>query len=418
MGQTLKNTGETSIDNDKAALFAAGLLWSDRFWFLGFYLLLTAPVWIQELTNRFDPSNALFISIAERGLELLFLFCMSTRWAKRLRSSTLPLPPGIAIQFTFFGFLLWALVILPPTILSSIAGISSFDRLFIVYLIMVIPGIMISYKYFMYFFPMTFGRRSFLVNLKLAGDFITQDRYLPIRILVVPIGISTLLLSLCAAPYPDGRNLTFSLISGLFMPIEWVLSCYIALAYALNSLTEKAWREYDLDPYREGRCTTIMFGTPKILSALFKSKNGIRMLIIGLFVWIGNYTRLEVLSPPVTIKVLGAEVAGNMVKLDIEANDTNYNFRSFRPIHFRLAGEKYLEKGSGSSVLISSHPLKATAQLELEKSSDLRFYVPSSKSPLRISLTFEATRSGDALTALQDLYLWYRHAKISPVKFQ
>ncbi|NMC62492.1 MAG: hypothetical protein GYA55_04920, partial [SAR324 cluster bacterium] len=327
-------------------------------------------------------------------------------------------PPRVALQFAFFGFLLWALVILPPTILSSVAGISFSDELLIVYPIMIVPGIMISYKYFMYFFPMTFARRSFFVNLKLAGDFVTQDKYLPIRILVVPIGVSTLLLSLCAAPYPDGRNLTMSLVSGLFVPIEWVLSCYIALSYALNVLNEKAWREYDLDPYREGRCSTIMFGTPKILSSLFKTKNGIRMLIIGLFVWIGNYTRLEIVPPPVTIKILGTEVTGNIVKLDIEASDTNYNFRSFRPIHFRLAGEKYLERSSGSNVLISSHPLKATAQPELEKSADLRFFVPSSKTPIRISLTFEASRSGEALTALQDLYLWYRHAKIAPVKFQ
>lgn len=403
---------------------AAGLLAADHTLVLYCYPFLTLPLFVEEFVNRFSPTFAFVLSGGERTIELIFLFLLGIRWADKLRAQNETLPsPGILEQanfraFTFArllltGFVLWALVIFPPAL--SIAG-GKFQST--IFLALFLPGIILSYRYFMYFFPILFSPRgqSMARSLHSAAQFVKSDFLLPFRILAAPLGISTLISSLCAAPFPDGRDIYLSLLGDLFSPLLWVLSCYLGLAFALLMLSEKEWRELGLDPYRHARLDTLSILSPGWLASILSVRSGIKFLIVGSLVWAGNQIRLELMPPPGEITIKSVEVAEDTVTMNIEVKDLKYDLRAFQPVNLRLAGEKYLET-SDSSAVIAPSPEKVISP-ETTDSPDLRFYVPHTTEPVQLTLIFKALRSGEQLTALQDLYLWYRHARIAQVKFR
>ncbi len=400
---------------------AAGLLGADRNFVLVLYPLLALPLFVEEFADRFNPAFTFILPGSERAVELIFLFFLGFRWARKLRPQTDSMPrqpepahfPASAFARLFFtGFVLWALVIFPPAL--SLAG-GRFQGF--IFVALFLPGIILSYRYFMYFFPILFspGGQSLAKSLDSAAQFVRNDLLLPLRVLAAPLGVSTFLSSLCAAPFPDGRDIYLSLLGDLFSPLLWILSCYLGLAFALLMLPDKEWREFNLDPYRHARIDTLSILSPGWLASILSFKSGIKFLIIAAFVWAGNQIRLEFMPPAGEITVKSVDVSGNTVTMNIEVTDPKYRLRAFRPVHLRLAGEKYLETGD-SSALVAPFPEKVLSP-EITDSPDLRIFIPPASKPVELTLIFKASRSGGQLTALQDLYLWYRHAKIANVRF-
>ena len=122
------------------------------------------------------------------------------------------------------------------------------------------------------------------------------------------------------------------------------------------------------------------------------------------------------LPPAAQISIKSVEVADDIVTMNVDVTDPEYALRGFQPVNFRLAGEKYPEMRD-SSAIVASVPEKVLSPAVTADVPDLRFYVPPSTEPVQLTMIFKASRSGEALTALQDLYLFYRHAKIERVQF-
>ena len=411
-GINIRN-GKTGVS---AGILAAGLLWADRWILLAMYPFIIAPALIEDVVNRFDPAIAFGLSTADRAVELIFLAVISMRWAGRLGTGPGKLRISDFIQLLTFGFLLWVMIVFPPALAGALGETLSLEVQTLLFAALFLPGVFLSYRYFMYFFPIIFGSGPLRSKLAAAASFLEGEKYLPLKVLAAPAGITGLLMALFSAPYPDGRSFVLSVFGDVSSGLLWLTGCYLGLAYGLILTGDKAWREMNLDPYREARLTTIALGAPSWLGPLLSLKAGSRMLIVAMFVWIGNYTRLELMPPAASIVVTGAEASGDLAQVNIEVVDERYGLRAFRPVHFRLAGENYLD-GKSASSLIAPVPFKVESTEITADMSDLRFYIPVRTVPVRLTLMFRTARSGEALTALQDLFLWYRHAKIAPVKF-
>lgn len=380
------------------------------------YPLLIAPSIVEIFTNQFDPALAVSLSLAERILQLLFLFFVSFKWARMLKMKSFPFKASSLAKVFTIGMFLWALLVLPPAIFIGVSQSKAHALSFALLVLLVVPGLIIGYRYFMYSFPISFTNASLIEASVTARTYVMVDRLLPLRCLAAPTGITLTLTALSSALYPDGRSLSLSLIGACFSGLLWVLSCYLGLGFGIALLGEKSWRELEFDPYREARTSTLTLQAPHFLGKMLSFKSGIRFLLVSLLIWFGNISRLELMKPAPEITLISTSVKDDIATIVLQIKDEDYKFRGFQPIHFSLAGERFLESPGQLAGVISQSPSEATLGTHMKIEGDPRFQLPYSDKPLELTLEFQCTRSGDALTALQDLWLWYRHVKIMQVK--
>ena len=263
-----------------------------------------------------------------------------------------------------------------------------------------VPGLIVGYRYYFYFLPLLLGVAPASNLLSETRSYTLADRAGPLRVMVAPFAITTLLVSLAQLPSPDGRSLLVSFISSALVGVFWILSSYLALAYALLFLSSPAWRDSALDPYRKERLETISVNAQTRLTNALRPKAGLRTLALALLLVMANFVRQISVPPSVKVELVSIEANQQTVIMVVNLHDPDFKFRGFNPRAFMLAGE-------------GGRPVSTTMAKVSEvggKSDDVNDL--SGRSDVKLKLQFEIDRSAEDLRQLQDLWLWYQFSKI------
>jgi hypothetical protein len=411
-----------------AFALAAGLVWQDRLVLIPWYLLLVAPEWILVMLH--GPSNEaiLFCQLAACTLEIVFMYYVCRRWICRLsRTPKQPYELSAFFRLLLIGYAFWMMLVV-PLVLSMY--LSPEQRL--IPLMMLIPALIIMLRFYFYFFPAALHERSVGTILQQAKQFTENDKMLALKVLAAPIGLMLLSSSLIGSISPDGRERIVLWLASLTEGIFPILKAYLGFAVALYLLNDAEWHKQELDPYRNARLNTLELGAPAWLAKLLSPKTGVYLIAMGILVWIANQGRAVQLPPTPTIglqQVVVEQVenssagsstssisgepasspdARSQIVIELDLHDSQYHFRGFFPHFFNLSGESgVLVASQPASILVNGIPLDTEV---------LRAF--SSMDQMTLKLTFFSDRSTEQLTALEDLHLWYRRARLIPLNMK
>ncbi|MCO6431301.1 MAG: hypothetical protein J5J00_10610 [Deltaproteobacteria bacterium] len=399
------NLGAESPDESQPAIdaipLAAGLLWSDRRILLPLFLLLLIPSLIESFFRVSSISGLMGMLVLQRTIQLVFLLIITHRWINRLRLKPQALAAGTVIRFMAAGYLAWFSLISP--LMFQLAETDDQSRL--VGLFLMVPVIFLWLRYYFYFLPIAFGIKGWREILHFSHSLVQRNWKTPLYTIAAPLGIVGLISGLIYAPAPDGRVAELQYMATVTAEFFWPMCCYLSLAYGFSMIGEREWRMLQLEPYKRDRFETITKGSPGMWTSALRPRNGVKLLFIAALVWLANKIQLETTPPAPEIKIVNASMNDDRVTLKLSLSDERYHFRGFQPVHFVLAGE--------NRHLVS-------VELENVRSAigdlpGLRFELPSRFSEVDLTLTFKTNRSGEALSGLKDLYLWYRLSKLAKV---
>lgn len=410
------NIDPAKLKNTLPYELTAGLIAVDLRLLLISYPIISLPSVIEDFLNPLNSFTALALSLTEKVLQLIFLCVFSHRWANRLRKDPKELSFASLLNILITGLVLWCLLALPPFIALR-TDKSDFDFLPSLLLLGLIPGVVIGFRYWMYFLPMSFGRKPLLQSLVIAKSFVVVDKWLPLKTLVGPLGVSLLLMSLLSIPYPDGRSAALNGLIDITSGLIWLLSCYTSLAFGLLMLSEKSWYELSLDPYREARLSTIVLQSVWPLTNLLNVKAGLRMLLLSALIWFGNIIRLEFMPPSGRVEVVSAFAEEDKAFVQLKITDQGFKFRGMQPVAFSLAGGQFIESGANPSHIVCRYPNIVRVADAKNPSDNFLFSLPRQPGELTVDLEFQCSRSGAALRELEDLFLWYRKVKLDQIRF-
>ncbi|RMG40762.1 MAG: hypothetical protein D6719_10030, partial [Candidatus Dadabacteria bacterium] len=375
---------------------AAGILYLDRHRLLLLYLLIIIPALVGVWLGSSDPSVFMYLTLAERVLQLIFFYLVTDYWISQLRKHSVR--EGSFISFFITGMAFW-LIFAVPAGLGFFLNVPQLVKFLSV--LGLIAAIYLGFKYFFYFFPLIAGERNWRIAFRIAQDIVQQDWLLPVKAQLAPFGFMSLAVIITTLPSPDGREVFFDYLSAIVSGVSWLLSSYLSLAFAMEHLSEKSWRDYGLDPYRRGRLATLSVQGPDWLTSILRPRAG--LLMLGFSVILFNIHQVIWRSTPPTpeITVQSIEVSDKKITLHLHLRDERHHFRGFRPINFNLAGK--------SGKVISNYPEAAYFD---SREEDYRFIFPQGDTEVTLTLEFKLDRSRDDILSLEDLYLWYRRARL------
>jgi hypothetical protein len=393
------DSGNTAQKKDwqDAPAIAAGMMRHDS----RLLLLLTPFLAAVHVTSGLFAANnrwhILAFAFLQCTVELSFLFIIGHAWLLKLKlyhhqASRLT----AAVRLFAAGLTLWVIMTL-PLLLGSVASNRLAQGLF---LILSLPALMIAYRYYFYFLPAISAQGGFQELFSAAGEYVRQDKFAPLRVLLPPIGLMLIWIQLAAIPAPDGRYLTLQVMSALSAVIFWVTATYLGLAYAFLAMPAQSWRNLNLDPYRTARFETLKRQSPQRLAYLLGTPAALRLLLLGSIIWTGNNARLIYMPPAADITLNSIATEDNTVIIELAVSDERHNFRGFNPAQFYLAGERGTVVSDKLSAVI------------LPSNSPVTDSLPHNQPKAILQLSFRTSRSGRALVELEDLYLWYRAVRL------
>ncbi|GEM_PF-6285105 len=320
----------------------------------------------------YDPelmiSNIGYLSLVERLIQLSTLFIILERWRKKFSGQA----RNVA-GFFLLGLSLWVLnssVMFSPNIIGFI--------LFVL-------GTVLSYLWYLGLVVIYFGG-----TLSDSRIYISSDKLLPFRIIGISAGIPLIWAGVFYLLYPDGRELVSSMAAQGAWGIFWVISSYLCLAVLLSS------KPKNFEPYLEQRLETIA------VQGKLTPKNCVTLAMIGALLIAANTLRSLEQSPSPTILIENVKADGNEVFVSLDLKDETFKFTGFVPYYFSLRGE--------SGTTISKNPKNV-----LEDKQPIIFI--KRKERTKLELTFSTDRSGEGLTELKDLYLWYKNVRLGQIVF-
>lgn len=396
--------GEGGSNTDyQISCVAAGLLWEDRTKAALWYLILISPALCGSALGARSEGAVIMLRVFARVLDLAFLYVV---WVQTLRKLSRNEFSGSFYSFgllLIIGCLTWIAMLVP----GVFAGPQTLTGAAPLLLPLSLTALICSYVFFFYHVPLILNHRSPRKILSLAYSFVARDWLLPVKVMAGPAGLMYLMLGLIAIPAPDGRYAAALYLSDLIGGTFWVLCTYTGLAAALLYLTDDDWRSAKLDPYRQARLTTLAMQSSEILKFILKPSHGYQMLAVSLIVWAGNYARLSEMPPTPHISVVSLHAQDRRVHLSLDLTDERFSFRGFQPLHFRLGGAK--------GKWISNFPERASIPGDPR---DARFGFSTAATKNRLLLEFVADRPHDELAELEDLFLWYRGARLLKLNFK
>lgn len=383
------------------ARLTGGFIGSEPLFFLCMLLLSSACGIIGTVKPKILADYSIYMMLVERGIQLSVLYVITKRWKQRLSIQRTDETYYTGVIFTFIGYALWC------SIMGPLVGLTMIKNGSFVLLFLLGVGCYLSLLYYFFHIPLIFGSLDLKQSLGTAKEIIQSDRMLPFKIIGSAGGITILLYAIISAPYPDGRSVLFSIIALIASSLFWVLTSYLSLAAACFVLSDKYWHDWKLDPYRTSRFETLSKHGSSIITEILSPKGSVIALMLGSMCLTANFFRSQDIPPTATILVESATVNEDTVTLKLNLSDEIYSFRGTSPMNLALAGE--------SRSVISPVPEVVTDTVTGE---DKRFFIPNNQKQERITVSFKADRSGDALIALKDLYLWYRNVKIAHLELK
>lgn len=382
-------------------VLASALISRDRAFLLAFYPLLVAPACLASLHPALDTGEILILSGVERLLYASFFFILLHRWFAILSAQ----PRHVSVWA--FGIVLavngavWAVMMLPTA--AELYGLP--EQVDYGGGILLIPLAIIGVRYFFYFMPVMLGYRNPRAILRAADEYTRHHRFLPVKLMIPPLALSAMYSGIVTGFSPDLRHTWVTLLLDVGDGVFWVLSCYLSLGVGLAILAKNRLPITDLDPYLDARLDTMKLKAPGWITGLLNPAHSMRLIIVSALIWVGNMVRLWELTPAPEIRLSSVTLHGNnTVAVELHLRDSKYRFRGFRPIMFRIAGE--------SGEPITGSPTSATTA---EGRSDILYYYPRTSDESTLTLNFLLVNRAEDFTKLQDLHLWYAHARIAHI---
>ena len=370
---------------------ASGLLWSDRYLLIPWYLVIISP---DMLTSLFDISHPSELRLLSAAFELLFLWWVGRRHLLRLFRSPMKLSPLCLILFIFVGSAFSVIPSLPLIGLSTNLS----PQIQLIFLGSTVGMAFLAYLYFFWFFPFQAGISSLGLSLRMARSFTSQDWKAPFKVMLAPAGIMLLIQGLLSIPAPDGRVIELAVISDWVGGIYWCLSSYLGLAFALTMLSDREWHELNLDSYRQSRFTTLAVTSRPWLEKSLRPSFGFQVFALCILVWVANSVRLASMPPAPSITIGQIELEESIVRIQLNVSDPIYSFHGFRPAFFRLAGAQ--------RTVISPYPEKVWLKGE-DPNVQRLLSLPHDRDDFSLMLEFKTSVAASELHQARDLYLWY-----------
>lgn len=336
-------------------------------------------------TNGFD---LLIWLIAEQLLDtLLLVFC----WREAIRLLNVERQFGVfsIVSVFLFSLAFAGLLTVPTTVLVS----SSSHLIQGIALTVLSIGIILYFMYYLFFGPLLLGEKSYLSVLSRARAQTKKDPFLPFRTLAAPLALSFLVEQLLLIPMPDGRYSFYEVTSLTLIGIQKVLTAYLCVSFAV---------------IYERSETSLSMIENQSTSRFLTLSNGLQLLLIGFIIWGTNASRLQTLAPSWRIENLKiASVKDNEIIISLKLEDHAYRFRGFTPAYLSLAGAKH--------TALSPHPEEVHLQGSDE---DIRPGLESKPKEAKLIVKFKTDRTGEQLSKLEDVYLWYRGVKLTEKPLQ
>ena len=394
------NSEETpSTPNEKLPSdyrIAIGLLMKDRLILVPGFLVLLLPFLVGLVWNQ----QSLISLLIERLIQIAYLAFVSFRWIEIFTVRSFK--PQLSLSKRLFRIFLFELAIWSTLSIPTLAQMSALPpETKMIFLFLLVPGVYLWFTYYFCFFPIMIGLQNWKDIFTEARNITANNFFLPLKTLIFPLAIISLLSGLLAAISPDGRHEIIVYLQILIAPLFWIFSVYLSVAIALRYTSDRVAHEAAIDPYREGRLATQSILCPTWLENLLRIRNASVLFLLSIIIWVSTLVRLESLAPAANIELKKVIVEGNTTKILIDAKDPQFSFRGFYPIHFAMAGEKRA---------VISKLIKSAK--EVGQDEDLRLGIPEDRDYIQMELLFETERTGDALLQLEDVYLWYRGIKL------
>jgi hypothetical protein len=399
---------DNKADSANSYQIAAGMLAQDLKILPIAFLLLLLPHFVETYVRTLTPDSQtpllMGLLLLERFVSLTCLYILTNNWINRLRNRSSGFDPAALGMTYLFGFALWLMLYVPLVLQSGIVPVTvrSFG------LMLLIPAVYMSLRYFLYFFPIALGIRPASEAFNMAGEMTRGDNWLALRTLSAPLGFLSLTMALALIPGPDGRYAVVDYFEAIFNAIFWVLSTYICLGFCLTKLSNPDWQRTGLDPYRSARLATLEAHGVDLIGKLLQPKSGLKMLGVSLLIWVGNFARVSTMPPTPTISVREVVVEGKNLTVTLTMNDPEFRFRSFLPILFTLAGEKRAVQA------------ETPKEVHIDGEPDAPEYLVSFPrvDSATVSMKFETGLRAKDLIKIEDLYLWYNHVRLEKLEMK
>lgn len=383
-------TGSTNREAEAPLLFASGLIVGNGKWILSWYPVLIAPEILYALIPGIPD---LFAALFERTLALVFLALAARRILLSVGAPLGELSPNVGVALTVGVGLTFSALIRVPLALGVVSGPEI--------ILFALPGLLLAFAFFFFFLPFAGGIQQPLVALARARVIVREDPLLPLKVIVTPLALETFIAALISSAAPDGSSRAVQAFAACFSGIGNALIPFIACAYALLRMPQMEWETYKLDKYRHARMSTLAIAGNSLLTSALKTSNGVLLLIVSLFVMSGNFMRAASQAPDVKTVVNKIEIVADKLTLELSLDDEKLQFRTFHPFALSIAGEtRTVICAKSTSIRRTGDPAEIVGRL------------PGDSPKLGLTITFECTRSGKELAALQDLYLWHLNAKL------
>lgn len=376
---------------------AAGLIRLDHRRCVMAVALLAAPNLLAALTTRPDSVDPLTVPFVRTLLSVIITLVIGGGWIQRLRrTGNAPLFRDY-VGATGAAFVLSQAPGLP--LLAPFLPVPPAAQLLI--FLVALPTLVFAWCYYLLPAALLLGVRPLGEAARFSRAFTLADPWLPLRILLPAVGLKILLVGLVSAADPDGRHAVTALGIGLGSGAGTLLATYLTLGFIIARLPERTWSELGLDPYRQARTTTLVVHSRPWLARRLNLRAATLTCAIGALIWGANAIRLSELPPAAEISPRRLTIAGSSVRVVLDVTDSTYRFRGFQPIFFSLAGE--------SGFALARFPQSVTTP---GAANELLLGVPRDRDTLPLELVFTTNRSAAELAQAEDLYLWYRRARI------
>ncbi|MCB0332849.1 MAG: hypothetical protein KDD55_05070, partial [Bdellovibrionales bacterium] len=306
------------------------------------------------------------------------------------------------------GFVFWVLFALPLSLLTIAP-----ETLGTLALFLLMPAIILSLRFYFYFFPILIGHTSPKTILGEASEYTKFDSFLGLKALIGPLGFMLVIVASIRSFSSEETNLLLTLTVEYLSTIFPLLTIYLGMSFCLTLLPEKKWSAYGLTPYHRERFETLRVNSPKWLSNILRPQTGLFFLVIGSLLWLSNDLRTSQMPPSAKIQVLSVSAKDSSLTLELSIDgEKDANTLSFHPGSLRLAAEK----GSNISqqvpeILFQGEKLPFGARLD----DIIHGEETKTSLPVILTVTFETQLSEKELTKLGDMYLWYRNYRMDHI---
>ena len=401
--KTILNNGFTNSWN---------LILEDRSFFIKIFLFFSIfPLISMLIASKSSIAEPIF-SFLEQIVEcivtyLIFIKVFNSQTLDKINLKNKNLFVLISIEALFFFVILCPVLVFSFTDTHFIKVITAFSFLFFYFLFF--------FLYF-YFVPVILNEYQVKGIIEKSKEYIKFDLLLPLKVIITPLAISSLLNGLLRLPFPDGRLYIVDLLQNFSFGLEKTLIIYISVCVSIEVLRKLSFKPVGLSatssvyetnkPNFNQKLLDLFGNNIKNIPANFLSPRfGMFVLLLGGFIWMLGYNRLNSLKPTPDINIQCFDVQDNKIKVLLNISDLNYNFRGFTPYFLRIGSEK----GTSLDKSIESINLNDSNFENIEDFRNTKIN--------KLEMTFETDRLKVDALKLTDIYLYYRSYKISKIDF-